>query len=110
MRSAAPPALLEINRLPVKHLVQAVELLGEKRLERELNVHRTTIARWRKGEVRIPGKAHQVIRMLLGDMPGTEGKWTGWRFHDGDLVSPEGARRAPGSARARSARSRCASR
>ena len=91
---------LEINRLPVKHLKQAVELLGEKRVERELNVHRTTVRRWLAGRVAIPGKAHQVIRMLLGDLPGTDGKWTGWRFHDGDLVSPEGVRFTPGDVRA----------
>lgn len=28
--------------------------------------------------------------MLLGDLPGTAGRWTGWRFHDGELTSPAG--------------------
>lgn len=28
--------------------------------------------------------------MLLGDLPGTDGKWTGWRFLRGELVAPGG--------------------
>lgn len=30
------------------------------------------------------------MRALLGDLPGTAGRWTGWRFHDGQLLSPAG--------------------
>ena len=63
---------------------------------RELNVHRTTLRRWLKAEVQIPGHQHQVIRLLLGDLPGTCGKWTGWRFHDGELLSPGGDHYRPG--------------
>jgi hypothetical protein len=88
--------MLEINALPGRHLRQLLELVGEQRVCRELNVHRATVRRWLKGEVRIPGHQHQVIRMLLGDLPGTCGKWTGWRFHDGELVAPGGDRYRPG--------------
>ena len=82
--------MLEINARPARDLRQLIELIGQRRVERELNVHRTTIKRWLAGTVTIPGKAHQVIKMLLGDLPGTAGKWTGWRFHDGQLLSPAG--------------------
>jgi hypothetical protein len=82
--------MLEINALPGRHLRALIELIGERRVLRELNVHRTTIRRWLKGEVQIPGHQHQVIKLLLGDLPGTCGKWTGWRFHDGALCSPGG--------------------
>jgi len=88
--------MLEINALPGRHLRALIELIGQKRVERELNVHRTTIRRWLAGQVQIPGHQHQVIRMLLGDLPGTSGKWTGWRFHDGELLSPAGEPFRPG--------------
>lgn len=82
--------MLEVNALPVRHLRQLIELVGQRRVERELNVHRTTIKRWLAGTVQIPGAQHQAIRMLLGDLPGTCGKWNGWRFHDGELIAPGG--------------------
>jgi hypothetical protein len=82
--------MLEINALPGRHLRALIELIGQPRVERELNVHRTTIRRWLAGQVQIPGHQHQAIRMLLGDLPGTCGKWTGWRFHDGQLIAPGG--------------------
>lgn len=88
--------MLEINERPRRDLRQLIELIGQRRVERELNVHRTTIERWLRGIVRIPGAQHQAIRMLLGDLPGTRGKWTGWRFHDGELLSPGGDRYEPG--------------
>jgi hypothetical protein len=50
------------------------------RLLRELDIHRTTLRRWLKEEIKIPGHQHQVIRLLLGDLPGTAGQWSGWRF------------------------------
>lgn len=55
-----------------------------------MNVHRTTIRRWLAGQVQIPGRQHLAIKLLLGDLPGTAGKWTGWRFHDGELIAPGG--------------------
>jgi hypothetical protein len=88
--------MLEINTLPGRHLRALIELIGERRVLRELNVHRTTIRRWLKGEVQIPGRQHLAIRLLLGDLPGTCGKWTGWRFHDGVFVSPGGDTYRPG--------------
>lgn len=88
--------ILEINTLPVRHLRQLIELIGPVRVERELNVHRTTVARWLAGRVKVPGHQHHVVRMLLGDLPGTAGKWSGWRFHDGELLAPGGDRFRPG--------------
>lgn len=84
--------VLEVNRRPVQDLRQLIELVGQHRVEWELNVHRTTVKRWLAGQVKIPGHQHQVIRMLLGDLPGTCGQWTRWMFRDGDLVSPAGDR------------------
>jgi hypothetical protein len=88
--------VLEVNALPGRHLRQLIELIGQRRVERELNVHRTTVKRWLTGQVRIPGHQHLAIRGLLGDLPGTCGRWTGWRFHEGELLSPGGDRYRPG--------------
>lgn len=88
--------VLEINARPARDLRTLIETIGRVRVERELNVHRTTVARWLDGSVKIPGHQHQVIRMLLGDLPGTAGKWTGWRFHDGELIAPGGDHFRPG--------------
>lgn len=88
--------MLEINARPGRDLRALIELIGERRVLRELDVHRTTLRRWLKQEIKIPGHQHQAIRLLLGDLPGTAGKWTGWRFHDGELISPGGDRYQPG--------------
>jgi hypothetical protein len=82
--------VLEINRRPIRDLRALIELIGQRRVERELNVHRTTVRRWLAGTVAIPGCQHLAVRSLLGDLPGTAGRWTGWRFHDGKLLSPAG--------------------
>jgi hypothetical protein len=82
--------MLKINARPGRDLRALLERLGESRLLRELDIHRTTLRRWLKAEVKIPGHQHQVIRLLLGDLPGTDGQWTGWRFDRGLLVSPGG--------------------
>jgi hypothetical protein len=37
-----------------------------------------------------------AVRALLGDLPGTANCWTGWRFHDGQLLSPAGDRYTAG--------------
>ena len=81
---------LESTARPRRHLAQLLELLGEHQVCRQLNVHRTTVQRWQRGEVDIPGCQHLAIRYLLGDLPGTDGQWTGWYFRDGLLVSPSG--------------------
>lgn len=88
--------MLEINARPQRDLRALIAHIGQARVERELNVHRTTVRRWLAGQVKIPGHQHQVIRMLLGDLPGTAGKWTGWRFHDGELIAPGGDRFSAG--------------
>lgn len=82
--------MLEINTHPQRDLKELIELIGQRRVERELNVHRTTVLRWLKGGVKLPGHQHQVIRLLLGDLPGTCGNWSGWGFRDGKLYAPSG--------------------
>lgn len=88
--------MLEVNARPRRDLKALIDRLGQVRVERELNVHRTTVRRWLSGQVKIPGHQHQVIRMLLGDLPGTCGQWTGWGFQDGVLYSPGGDRFSAG--------------
>jgi transposase-like protein len=88
--------MLEINARPGRHLRQLIELIGEPRVLRELDIHRTTLRRWLKEEIKIPGHQHQVIRLLLGDLPGTAGQWSGWRFDQGLLIAPGGDRYRPG--------------
>jgi len=96
----APPDLLEVNRLPQKHLRLLLDAEGQRRVERLLNVHRTTVRRWLDGSVKIPGAQHLAIRYLLGDLPGTDGQWVGWRFSHGELVTPGGDRFTPGEVQA----------
>lgn len=88
--------MLQSTAQPARDLRALIELVGQRRVERELNVHRTTILRWLAGTVGIPGAQHLAIKGLLGDLPGTAGKWTGWRFHDGELVAPGGDSFRPG--------------
>ena len=89
-RTAPAQPVLEINQRPIHDLRHLIELIGQRRVERELNVHRTTIARWLDGTVRMPGAQWLGVRSLLGHLPGTAGRWDGWRFHDGRLLSPAG--------------------
>jgi hypothetical protein len=88
--------MLEINARPGRDLRAAIERIGESRLCFELNIHPKTLYRWKTGRVPIPGRQHLAIKMLLGDLPGTEGRWTGWGFVQGELVSPGGDRYRPG--------------
>ena len=88
MRPAAQRTLLEVNARPARDLEHLLEAIGQIAVERELNVHRTTVQRWQRGLIRIPGAKHQAIKMLLGDLPGTDGQWSGWLFHGGRLWSP----------------------
>lgn len=89
MRTTERPRL-EINAQPQRELAQALELVGQLALLRALDIHEKTLYRWRTGRCKIPGHQHLAIKMLLGDLPGTDGKWTGWRFQRGELVSPAG--------------------
>ena len=82
--------MLEINERPRRDLRHLIELIGQRRVERELNVHRTTVRRWLAGTTAMPGAQHLAVRQLLGDLPGTVGRWAGWRFSDGLLLSPGG--------------------
>lgn len=89
-RTAPAQPVLECNALPGRHLHELIERIGESRLCFELNIHPKTLYRWKTGRVPIPGRQHLAIRMLLGDLPGTDGKWTGWGFFRGELVAPGG--------------------
>lgn len=93
---AAPKPRLEINERPRRDLRLLIDLIGQRAVERELNVHRTTVRRWLSGEVRIGGAQLQAVRTLLGDLPGTDAAWHGWRFHGGELLSPGGDRYTAG--------------
>ena len=81
--------MLECNRQPLRELAEAIELVGERPLLRALDVHEKTLYRWRTGRCKIPGHQRQAIRALLGELPGTDGHWSGWKFVRGQLVSPE---------------------
>lgn len=97
-RQPKPPAppVLEVNRAPQRDLRLLIEHMGLRGVERALDVHRTTVSRWLSGRCRIGGADLLAIRSLLGDLPGTDRKWTGWRFHDGELIAPGGDRYTPG--------------
>ncbi len=82
--------VLECNRAPLRDLAALLERYGEAGVCRHLDVHRTTVRRWVAGRVRIPGHQLQAIRMLLGHLPGTDGKWLGWAFFRGELCAPNG--------------------
>lgn len=88
--------MLEINARPGRDLRALIERIGESRLCFELNIHPKTLYRWKVGKTPIPGRQHLAIKLLLGDLPGTEGRWTGWHFYQGELVSPGGDRYEPG--------------
>lgn len=87
---ARPAPVLEINRRPLNDLNALLEKYGEAGVCRELNVYRTTVRRWLSGKVALPGHQHQVIRLLLGHLPGTAGQWEHWSFYRGELISPAG--------------------
>jgi len=91
-----PRKPLQVNLQPVLDLQRLIDLEGQHRVERELDVHRTTIQRWLNGQVKIPGAQRLAIHQMLGDLPGTEGAWRGWRFSRGELLSPDGETFGPG--------------
>lgn len=66
-----------------------IELRGREPVERLLGVHRTTVTRWLDGSVRMPEHAQLMVSMLLGNMPGTDGQWEGFRFWKGKLYCRE---------------------
>lgn len=91
-----PRPVLEVNRLPGQHLAELVEKIGEAAVARQLNVHPKTLYRWLTGRTPLPGRQHLAIKLLLGDLPGTDGAWRGWRFWGGKLLSPAGEAYDPG--------------
>ena len=99
-RPKAEAPVLESPQIPGRDLRRLVELIGERQVLRELNVHEKTLYRWLTGRVQVSGRQHLAIKALLGDLPGTDGKWTGWMFIRGELVSPEGSRFTAGGVRA----------
>lgn len=77
----------EINDLVAHH--------GLTQVERYLEVHRTTIGRWCKGQIPVPIMAIVALRALKGDFPrfnpSAKAAWDGWRFEqDGNLYEPNG--------------------
>lgn len=80
---------------PLQEVHDLVERIGERRALYELNVHRTTLGRWLKGQVPVPAAALRHLRQLAYDV-GADPEWQGWRFRDGLLHSPEGYEFTPG--------------
>jgi transposase-like protein len=100
MPKSPPLPLLDINRQPLLDLERLVELLGERSVLRALDVHEKTLYKWRTQRIKIPGRQRIAIRMLLGDLPGTDNQWTGWMFRGGKLWSPENVPFTQGDLRA----------
>jgi len=88
--------VLEINERPRRDLRLLIDAIGQRQVERALDVHRTTVRRWLSGQTQIPGAQALAVRALLGDLAGTEGRWNGWRFHAGLLHSPANDTYEPG--------------
>lgn len=56
-----------------------------------LNIHRTTLMRWRTGKVLPPQSAIDLLRGLAGTkLPWADKSWTGWRFDGKFLRGDEG--------------------
>lgn len=73
-------------------LQELIDLHGRDTVERTLNVHRTTIKRWLDHTVKMPEGARALVEGLLGNLPGTDGQWNGWRFWKGELWAPNNQR------------------
>lgn len=80
---------LDVNQRPWKDLNALIDRIGEIAVLKGLNIHEKTLYRWVTGRGQIPGRQHLAIQLLLGEIPGTDGKWSGWFFKDGQLWSPE---------------------
>lgn len=64
---------------------------GAEYVERALNVHRTTLLRWRSGKTLPTQATMDLLRGLAGSkMPWAGKDWDGWRFERGQLLGPEG--------------------
>jgi hypothetical protein len=76
-------------------IIDLVAHHGLTQVERILEVHRTTIGRWCKGQIPVPIMAIVALRALKGDFPrfnpSAKAAWAGWRFEqDGNLYEPNG--------------------
>src|SRR6185437_7443160 len=56
-----------------------------------------TARRWKRGATGIPYAATVLLECDLGAL---DDKWVGWKFKQGQLVSPEGLTANPGDVRA----------
>jgi len=88
--------MLETLARPLRDLEELIAAIGARQVCRELNIHDKTLYRWRTRRSTMPGRQHITVKMLLGDLPGTAGQWTGWKFVAGKLVSPTGDQFQPG--------------
>ena len=79
----------------LQEAVRLIEQIGERRIIRELNLHRTTLMRWRRGKVEIPPAQMRALRSMAYDV-GVDKDWEGWRIRDGKLWSPMGVAYRPG--------------
>lgn len=72
----------------LEELIEAIG--GAGFVERALNVHRTTLLRWRLGKT-LPSQATMdVLRALAGrQLPGAGKDWQGWMFRRGKLIPPD---------------------
>ncbi|HTR11568.1 MAG TPA: DUF3653 domain-containing protein [Paraburkholderia sp.] len=69
----------------------AVKVVGHEQALAILGVHRTTLLRWRKGEVRIPHAALALLRIWReGRLPGMGDDWRGFSFFGDRLYTPAG--------------------
>jgi hypothetical protein len=74
-------------------MIDLVAEHGLTQVERYLEVHRTTIGRWCKGQIPVPIMAIIALRALKGVFPFMEADktWEGWRFgRDGKLYDGSG--------------------
>jgi hypothetical protein len=92
--------LLDVNQKPWRDLNTLIDRIGERAVLRALNIHEKTLYRWVTGRGQIPGRQHVAIQVLLGEIPGTEGQWSGWFFKAGKLWSPENVSYTAGQLRA----------
>ncbi len=80
---------------------QLIEVVGLQETINVCRVHRTTVGRWIKGQVKPPASALVTLRLLAwGKHPREDRAWEGWIFRRGKLVSPDGDEFEPGDVKA----------
>lgn len=75
-----------------RELDELIDLVGgEGYVCRALNIHRTTLMRWRTGKVVPHRSSMDLLRALAGKSTAWAAKeWDGWRFSRHHLLGPEG--------------------